>query len=209
MGDRARKEPEIVDSHHIAGILASRICHDLVSPVGAIANGVDLIREVGAGDAREELAMVGESAKRASALLQFFRIAFGAADEGAMLSRAALKAQADALIATSRVVLEWEGIAGPDMSRAEGRLLCQMLLCARALAGMRGHISVGLDGATSLPLRLIVLSQPGAGGFDQDKIRMLEAPPALSDVTPRLVEFALVHGAAAAARLSPARSRPA
>ena len=64
----------MVDSQHLAGILASRICHDLVSPVGAVVNGMDLIREVGAGDAREELAMVGESAKRASALLQFFRI---------------------------------------------------------------------------------------------------------------------------------------
>ena len=112
----------MVDNQHIASILASRICHDLVSPVGAVENGIDLIREIGAGDTRDELAMVSESARRASSLLQFFRIAFGAADEGAMLSRAALKAQADTLIAASRVVLEWAGTDGPDLSRApQGR----------------------------------------------------------------------------------------
>ena len=53
----------------IASLLASRICHDLVSPVGAVVNGTDLIRAVGGADIQDELALIGQSAARASIIL--------------------------------------------------------------------------------------------------------------------------------------------
>ena len=73
--------------NELSAILVSRICHDLVSPVGAVVNGIDLIRDIGTGNVDAELQMVAQSANRASALLQFYRVAFGATGEDAEISR--------------------------------------------------------------------------------------------------------------------------
>ena len=62
----------------VAGLLASRLCHDLVGPLGAVNNGLELIAEED-DMAKEALSLAQRSAKRASSRLQFFRYAFGAA----------------------------------------------------------------------------------------------------------------------------------
>ncbi|MBM3540521.1 MAG: hypothetical protein FJX51_00610 [Alphaproteobacteria bacterium] len=58
-------------------LLCSRLCHDLVSPVGAISNGVELLTEMGPDE--EALALVGQSAQAAATRLKFYRVAYGAA----------------------------------------------------------------------------------------------------------------------------------
>jgi len=61
----------------LASLLCSKVCHDIISPVGAINNGLELLDEGGADDAAMDL--IRTSARNASARLQFARIAFGAA----------------------------------------------------------------------------------------------------------------------------------
>src|SRR5581483_10965798 len=61
----------------VAELLAARICHDLISPITAIANGAELLGEDDPDFAREAVALVGQSARNANARLQFFRFAFG------------------------------------------------------------------------------------------------------------------------------------
>lgn len=74
-----QKLPELAGMD-LAALLCSRVCHDVISPVGAIANGIELLDE-GADEETSEIAMdlIRSSAKNASARLQFARIAFGAA----------------------------------------------------------------------------------------------------------------------------------
>jgi histidine phosphotransferase ChpT len=60
-------------------LIASRICHDLVSPVGAINNGVELMEEMGPDGMGEAMALVSTSAQQASIRLKCFRLAYGAA----------------------------------------------------------------------------------------------------------------------------------
>ena len=60
-------------------LVASRICHDLVSPVGAINNGVELMQEMGAEAGEEAISLVSTSAQQASIRLKCFRLAYGAA----------------------------------------------------------------------------------------------------------------------------------
>lgn len=63
-----------------AAILCSRLCHDLVSPVGAIANGIEVLAEENDQDIKDQVMnLLEDSAKRTSERLQFFRLAFGAA----------------------------------------------------------------------------------------------------------------------------------
>lgn len=68
-------------AHHnpdLATLIGSRICHDLISPIGAISNGLELI-EMGGAAQSPEFALINDSAAHASGRIQFFRIAFGEA----------------------------------------------------------------------------------------------------------------------------------
>ena len=59
----------------VAELLASRLCHDLISPVGAVNNGIELLTEFGEDPDGESMQLIATSAKTASEKLQFFRIA--------------------------------------------------------------------------------------------------------------------------------------
>ena len=86
MTDAAPLRPQNVsaalpDPAEFGAMLCSRICHDLISPVGAIGNGVELLQELDRGASEgAELQLIGHSAQMASASLQFLRIAFEVQD---------------------------------------------------------------------------------------------------------------------------------
>ena len=58
-------------------LVASRLCHDVIGPVGAIGNGVELIEAMGGDASIEDMALIAESARTARERLEFLRIAFG------------------------------------------------------------------------------------------------------------------------------------
>ena len=70
----------MMESSRLASYVASRICHDLISPVGAINNGVEFMEEMGEDpeQRKDALGLISHSASQASAKLQAFRIAYGA-----------------------------------------------------------------------------------------------------------------------------------
>ena len=78
-----------IAAHDLAALLSSKLCHDLISPVGAINNGLELLDEGGA-DA-DAMNLIRNSARTASARLQFARIAYGAAGSAACKSRPAMR----------------------------------------------------------------------------------------------------------------------
>src|SRR3954471_11139286 len=68
-----------LDALDLAALLCSRVCHDLISPTGAIVNGLEVLEEGSDAETKEfALDLIKKSAKTASARLQFCRIAFGA-----------------------------------------------------------------------------------------------------------------------------------
>jgi histidine phosphotransferase ChpT len=62
----------------ILELMASRICHDLISPVGAVHNGVEFLQETGVEGGNEAIDLISHSAETAAARLQAFRLAYGA-----------------------------------------------------------------------------------------------------------------------------------
>lgn len=181
----------------LAGIVCARICHDLVSPVGAVVNGADLIREMGTADATEEMAMVEQSARRAAALLKFHRLAFGTAgDRGATLARGQLRERVEDVLAGRRVQLGWCTPQGPAISLPVARLICLMLLAGRAMLGMSGTLRVVLPAGEALPVAVIAEGAKVAASADQR--RWLAGGPGPAPDS-RQVEFALAGPAAAAA----------
>ncbi|MCH8951101.1 MAG: hypothetical protein IID49_03095 [Proteobacteria bacterium] len=180
----------------LAGIVCTRICHDLVSPVGAVVNGVDLIREMGGADATEEMAMVEQSARRAAALLKFHRLAFGAVgDRDATMARGQLCERVEGVLAGPRVRLEWSAPQGPPISLPVARLIFLMLLAGRAMLGMSGALKVMLPAGDALPLA--VIAEGAKAGASADQRRWLAGEPGPAPDS-RQVEFALVGPAAVA-----------
>jgi len=109
----------------LAELISSRICHDLISPVGAIGNGLELMEAM--GGLSPELALVSESAHSAQAKLKFFRVAFGAGS-GNMIGGAEAARVAVEMFTAGRLSLE---VAESWGARERGlvKLLYLLLLC--------------------------------------------------------------------------------
>src|SRR3954454_3497288 len=79
-GDILMSTAVALDALDLAALLCSRVCHDLISPAGAIVNGLGVLEEDGDEETKKlALDLIKKSAKTASARLKFCRIAFGAA----------------------------------------------------------------------------------------------------------------------------------
>lgn len=139
-----------------AALLCSRICHDLISPVGAIGNGVELMREIERGSDGTELKLIGRSAEMASAYLQFFRIAFGAAPPGDAAGLSATQRTARNWFEFHKPDLAWPS-GGADLTRASARLMfnfMQIAVSALPRGGLvQAEAPAARDGGLALRLR--------------------------------------------------------
>lgn len=132
----------------LAALLASKVCHDLISPVGAIGNGLELLDD----DADEETAkvamdLVRASAASASAKLQFARIAWGAAgSSGAAIDTGDAEAVARGWFAhEKKTTLDWRGPRSL-MPKNRVKLLLNLLLVGLAAIPRGGRIDAAIEG---------------------------------------------------------------
>lgn len=97
------------DALELAALLCSRVCHDLISPVGAIVNGLEVLDDDPKPDDREfALDLIRKSAKIASARLQFCRLAFGAAGSaGAQIDLGDAQNMAKGHFEDGKITLAW------------------------------------------------------------------------------------------------------
>lgn len=138
----------ILSDLDLAALLCSRVCHDVISPVGAITNGLELL-EVEDDESMREMAMdlVKKSARQASAKLQFCRIAFGAAGSaGSMIDMGEAGDVARAFVGEEKVKLEWQA-PRENRPKAEVKLVLNMMLLGIAGIPRGGKVSVGVDGS--------------------------------------------------------------
>jgi histidine phosphotransferase ChpT len=126
----------------IAALLGSRICHDLISPIGAIGNGVELLMMEG-GTPSPELTLIAESVASATARIRFFRVAFGLTDGDQQIGRAELTKTLSDYSQGGRVSIEWD-IPG-NVLRREAKLAFLAIQCCETALAYGGRISVTLE----------------------------------------------------------------
>lgn len=91
----------------VTELLASKICHDLVSPVSAINNGVELIQDIGGSVVDEAMKLIGDSGLKASRRLRLYRLAYGrAGNEGALTVRD-VRAVVEQYLLDTKISLVW------------------------------------------------------------------------------------------------------
>lgn len=128
----------------LAALVSARLCHDLISPVGAIGNGLELLALSG-GAAEAEVALVNDSLRTALAKLRFFRIAFGPADAQARQT-ADEAAQLSGAMFTGRFTVSWHA-GGADMARSLARIVYLAILCIEKSLPMGGIVRVQIEPA--------------------------------------------------------------
>ena len=142
----------------LAALLCSRVCHDIISPVGAINNGLELLDEGGADE--DAMRLIRTSAHNASARLQFARIAFGAAGSADMLiDTGDAKSVAIASLKNEKPELTWSG-GRALLPKNKIKLLLNMLLVAHATIPRGGKLSVTLKNVETAPKFTLASSGP-------------------------------------------------
>ncbi len=131
----------------LAALLCSRVCHDVISPVGAIMNGLEMLDSEKDEDMRAvAMDLIKKSATSASARLQFCRLAFGAAGSlTAAIDTGDAENVARGLIGNERTALRWNGQRRLVPKNAVKLLLNLCLIAANAIP-RGGVIAVELDG---------------------------------------------------------------
>ncbi len=130
----------------ILELLASRICHDLISPIGAVGNGLELLEDAGPDMSGDALKLSANCVRKASALLEFFRMAYGTAGSDAGLRWDAAKQLADGLLEGGKVVLVWSPLpAGFTAPPSAAKLALNLVLLGTEMLPRGGEIVVAVQ----------------------------------------------------------------
>ena len=194
----------------LASLLCSRLCHDLMSPVGAVNNGIELLADEQDPEMREKcLELLADSAKASANKLKFFRLAFGAAggfgDEvDTFEAQAALEG---VFGAERRIELGWM-VAGDKLPKGAAKLLLNLALLAGDALVRGGRLDVGAENRDG-QIELVIRAEGPRILLDPVLRETLESGVAGGTVEPRAAGAWLAHSLAAQAGGSIQLSDPA
>jgi histidine phosphotransferase ChpT len=137
-----------LDPLDLAALLCSKVCHDVINPVGAITIGLEMLEDQVDEETRlSALELIRKSAKAASAKLEYHRLAFGAAGSaGAAIDTGTAEAVARGLFADEKTALTWTGERAL-MAKNKVKLLLNLCLIAAAAIPRGGALSVTIAGS--------------------------------------------------------------
>ncbi len=169
-------------------LLISHVIHELVSPIGAVNNGVELLEELdGDGLEQDALGLIAQSGRMAARKLQFYRVAYGTAGVSQEFQPGqARQLAADLLAGDGRIKLDWP--AGPAVPLAAGaaQLLMNLVLLAGSTLPRGGTVAVAFGTRRGAGLAL-ALTATGQGA------RITEGVRAAALGTVRSLEHSTIH----------------
>lgn len=177
----AQGNPQL--NRNLAALVGSRICHDLISPVGAISNGLELLTLTGAPNG-PEMHLLQSSADHANARLRFFRVAFGLSSDGQMMNQADITAILGDVF-TGNIAVDWQ------IQGALGRPLAQAaflaLMCLEVALPHGGQITIG-----GAPEEITLTARGERLNAEDDHWHILTQHHAPGDLSAARVQFALL-----------------
>ncbi|MCA8879812.1 MAG: histidine phosphotransferase [Rhodobacteraceae bacterium] len=172
-----------VRSNDLVSLIGSRICHDLISPIGAIGNGIELISLTGSGSG-PEMALISESVNNAQARIRFYRIAFGASNGGQNVAGSEAAEIMRDIYGTGRLSVTWEPRG--EVRRAEAKLLFLLVQCLESAMPHGGRIVVAASNGRWTTTGSAAKFRNLAEFWD-----LLREPSAEAEVGPDTIQFAL------------------
>jgi histidine phosphotransferase ChpT len=196
----------------LASMLCSRLCHDMLSPVGALSNGLELLAEERDGEMRKRIVeLLEQSAKTSADKLKFFRLAFGAAGGfGEMVPVAEPRALVEGLVSNNeRITLQWN-VAAEALPKPAVKVLLNLSLFGMEALVRGGTLEVGAelnDGASEIVVRATgpriafdeTVGKALEGSLPEEHLSSRTAPAALIQAVAQElgggVQYALSDGA--------------
>lgn len=166
-------------------LIGSRICHDLISPLGAISNGVELLSMSG-NTIGPEMSLISESVENANARIRFFRVAFGEARPGQRISISEISGILRDISRGSRLVTDWQ--PRENLERLHVKLAFLLLQCFETAMPWGGRIAV-----SSVGDQWALYGQADQMKIDPDLWQILSQPNSATRLEPANVHFALAQ----------------
>ena len=186
----------------LASLLCSRLCHDMLSPVGALSNGLELLRDERDPEMRKRcMELLEQSAKASADKLKFFRLAFGAAGGfGQMVAVREARELITALIGDSgRITLDWK-VSSEELPKAAVKTLLNLAAIGIEALVRGGTLEVGaeLTGGQGGGASEIVIRAAGPRiAFDQTIGHALDGSLPIGELSSRTAPAAMIHQLAA------------
>ncbi len=166
-------------------ILISKICHDLVSPVGAVNNGIEFLTDMGADGLADGLGLIEHSARQASVRLQLFRMCYGAGGSDSKVSGKMIYETFQNYIAGTKCTMEWDlmnDIPDVDLPAGYMKTLLNMMVFVQEAMPKGGVVSITMvDGAMHVR---------GVGETIKPKegsVEAMNASVSIDDLTPKAI----------------------
>ncbi len=178
----------------IASLLCSRLCHDMLSPVGALSNGLELLSDEKDPTMRQRcFELLEQSARTSADKLKFFRLAFGAAGGfGEWVSVAEPRAVVDALVANSgRTTINWS-FSGESLPKPAVKVLLNYALIAIESLVRGGTIDIAAETRGDVTEIAIRATGPRIA-FDPAIGRALAGELAEGELASRTAPAAMLH----------------
>jgi histidine phosphotransferase ChpT len=171
-------------------LLSSKLCHDLISPVSAINNGVELIEDIGDPIVNEAMKLIGDSANLASRRLRFFRLAYGRAGSEENLPLQDIKPVVESYFAGGKITLNWpEGAVSSALTslRGSAKAMVNLLLLGEEILAYGG--SIILRHPEESEGQILIMEIVGRGAQLLPNLQeALEGTTPIEDLTPRSVQ---------------------
>ena len=130
----------------LTALMSSKLCHDIIGPVGAVNNGIELLQDENNADMRDQaVALVSQSAGEAASRLQFYRLAFGLASGlGQEVSIRDARNLCRAYMEYSKVELDWPDEAGgaENLSKDAIKVLCNVASISAGALARGGKLTI-------------------------------------------------------------------
>ena len=181
----------------LASMLCSRLCHDMLSPVGAMSNGLELLAEERDAEMRKRIVeLLEQSAKTSADKLKFVRLAFGAAGGfGEMVPVAEPRALVEGLVSNNeRITLQWN-VAAESLPKPAVKVLLNLSLFGMEALVRGGTLEVGAelnDGASEI----VVRATGPRIAFDETVGKALEGSLPEENLSSRTAPAALIQAVA-------------
>lgn len=174
----------------IMELLASRICHDLVSPVSAINNGVELVQDIGGDVVDEAMKLIGDSAQNASHRLKVFRLAYGRGGAEASLSIDDVRPIVQQYTSIGKMELVWpDRCPGEKFMERKGAIktLINLLLLSEEMLAYGGKTTLSPheeDGIAGCRITVVGRNAQLSDSFKS----ALDGTASVEDITPRTIQ---------------------
>ncbi len=169
-------------------LLSSRLCHDLVGPVGAVNNGLELLEDGMDDMGPDALKLAADSGARAARALQYFRFAYGMAGSRVGGNLDELRDLSGNFFSSEKLTLAWpsEGVPN-EIPEDLGKLLLNMLLLGAEALPMGGNLAVQIAAGEG-DLRVGVVASGDRAALRDEARPALAVGAKPDDLTPRNVQ---------------------